>query len=493
MKTNPATPFEQQNKAFKVAVIGAGPAGLAAALTLQKEGVQVDLFEAQKHVGGLCRSFTLWGHTVDLGPHRFFSSDEKALRLWFQAVGSAFSWVPRQTRIFYQGKYFLYPLELWSTLKNLGIRDSWRSLFSYLWQKCRFWSNGDDFESWVAHRFGQHLYKIFFKGYSEKLWGIPCRQIDPDFAYRKIRGLSFFDVFKNYFRKKRTFVETFAYPQHGTGSVYQNLAEQFVRAGGNLHLEQPVISLSGGGEQKVFLETDRQTALFDYVVSTMPLSVLIKQLPRVPMAVQQAAASLKFRNTVLVYLHVDSKNLFPDNWIYVHSPEVQFGRVTNFSNWAIPNNASAPGSVLCLEYWCSENDKLWKMRDSDLISQAQDELKSSGLIPLSLFVLEGAVVRVPKSYPVLQIGYREHVQTLRNYLDSAQPRLFPIGRYGSFKYNNQDHSLLMGLRVAEHILLKHSKMGKKWDTEKMEEVNTGHRYEEDVELSDVRFDRFDEV
>lgn len=468
------TEIPQRRK--KVVVIGAGPAGLAAAYKLRASGVDVELYEAQGQVGGLCRSFEIWGHIVDLGPHRFFSSSADVNQFWFQAVGEEFSWVPRQTRIFYQKKYFQYPLQAWDTFTQLGFVESIRSLASYLWAKIIFRQNDDTFENWVVARFGRRLYGIFFKTYSEKLWGLPCNEIDPDFAFRKIRGLSLLQVFKRFLKKKSTFVDQFAYPKNGTGSVYQTIAERFVKMGGVLKLNSPVQSL--------------QALAGDVVVSTMPLPLLLRMLPDVPKAVMAAAQDLSFRNTVLVYVWVEKKNLFPDNWIYVHSPDVHFGRVTNFDNWSSPKNSEAKGTVLCLEYWCSDDSADWKQTDEQWSALAQKELLASQIASDYGNILDCKVIKVPRSYPVFKKGFQINVELIRKYLQQAHPEIYSIGRYGAFKYNNQDHSLLMGLRAAEFIVKRHHSH---IDDTSLEKINTSHTYEEDFDLKDIRYDTFDEV
>ncbi len=463
------TEISQRRK--KVVVIGAGPAGLAAAYKLRASGVDVELYEAQKQVGGLCRSFEIWGHIVDLGPHRFFSASDEVNRFWFQAVGEEFSWVPRQTRIFYQKKYFQYPLQAWDTFTQLGFVESLRSLASYLWAKISIRQNDETFENWVVARFGRRLYGIFFKTYSEKLWGLPCSEIDPDFAFRKIRGLSLLQVLKRFFNKKSTFVDQFAYPKNGTGAVYETLAERFIKMGGILNLNSPV-------QRMDLLQADA-------IVSTMPLPLLLRMLPEVPDSILAAAERLAFRNTVLVYVWVEKKNLFPDNWIYVHSPDIQFGRVTNFNNWSTNKNSTAVGTVLCLEYWCSDQDTNWQWSDEQWSALAREELLASQISSDYGKILDCKVVKVPRSYPVFKKGFQKNVEIIRKYLQQAHPEIYSIGRYGAFKYNNQDHSLLMGLRAAEHILNQNNVS--------LEKINTSHTYEEDFNLKDIRYDTFDEV
>lgn len=471
-------------KKARVAVIGAGPAGLAAAdRLLSAQGVEVHVYEAQNDVGGLCRSLHLWGHIVDLGPHRFFSASEEVNHLWFRLVGDQFSWVPRQTRIFYKGRFFEYPLQAWNTLTQLGGWGALRGLSSYIGARCFFRAPDSNFENWAIRRFGKYLYRLFFKTYSQKLWGLPCDQIDPDFAYRKIRGLSVAEVIRRFFsNSKKTFVDVFAYPTQGTGSIYQKMAKRLQERGGTLLLNSPVSEIKID-EGVVSLLSHHQWHSYDHVISTMPLNQLVALLPAVPEAVQAAARDLSFRNTILVYLWVAEKNLFPDNWIYVHSPDVEFGRITNFNNWGLVSQGE--GTVLCLEYWCHSEDLLWKQSDQEISEKARQELLSSQLVPSNLLVRDSKVVRIAKSYPVFKVGYREPLNRVKDFLQKVHPNFCSIGRYGAFKYNNQDHSLLMGLRAADQFLFASQKTP--------DGVNTETSYEEDFELSDVRYDHFDEI
>lgn len=442
---------------MRVAVIGAGPAGLTAAYQLAKAGVEVEVFEASGVVGGLARSIPLWGQTVDLGPHRFFSSDARVNRLWLEVVGRDYQMVDRTTRIYYRGRFFNYPLSAGNALWNLGPREAAGCVASYLRQQRRRESDAPDatFEDWVVRRFGRRLFEVFFKSYSEKLWGIPCSDLDADFAAQRIKRLSLGEAVKNACGlgrgQHRTLVDRFAYPLGGTGMVYERMADYIRGLGCELHLNRPV--------QRVVVEQGRVRGVeeawgdvrrFDHVVSTMPLTLLVKYLDEAPSAVRQAAERLTFRNTLLVYLLVAGRDLFPDQWLYVHSPELLMGRVTNFCNWVPGLCGSSPHTILSLEYWCSDADELWRQSDDDLVRRASIEMVSTGLLGAKA-ILDGHVVRVKRCYPVYARGYKQHVQTITDYLDQVQG-LSAIGRYGAFKYNNQDHSILMGMLAAENIL-----------------------------------------
>ncbi|MEM7311589.1 MAG: FAD-dependent oxidoreductase [Planctomycetota bacterium] len=439
---------------MKVAVIGAGPAGLTAAYELSKSGFEVDVYEASPHVGGMSRSFELWDQIVDLGPHRFFSSDARVNRLWLEVAEGDYRMVDRLTRIYYNKRFFHYPLQPTNALKNLGLLTATRCVLSYLRQRIAPTADQKTFETWVTRRFGRRLYEIFFKTYSEKLWGIGCDELDEDFAAQRIKKLSLGEAIKNAIgtgtSKHATLVDQFAFPIHGTGMIYDRMAE-YVDVLGNVHLKRPVKRVLHENQRVTGLElADGATYNYDHVISTMPFTLLVKGLDGVTEEVRQAADSLTFRNTVLVYLHVKGKRLFPDQWIYVHADDLDVGRVTNFSNWVPEINRRKNNSILSLEYWCYDHDTRWTESDESLIAQASQEMRSTGLIG-NANILGGHVVRIPRCYPVYASGYKQHLNVVTDFVKQFNG-LTPIGRYGAFKYNNQDHSILMGLLAAENLI-----------------------------------------
>lgn len=438
-----------------MAVIGAGPAGLSAAYMLSKRGVPVEVFEAGTQPGGLAKSISLWNQTVDLGPHRFFSKDERVNRLWFEVVGSDFTVINRMTRIHYENKLFDYPLKPFDALAKLGLVEAVHCGLSYLKSKCSAPCDPATFEDWVVQHFGNRLYEMFFRTYSEKLWGISCQELDADFAAQRIRQLSLYEAVKNGLlksntRQHKTLVDEFAYPKLGAGMVYERMAQRIVQNGGFVHYGTQV--------EKVFTENGVATGIvlrdgalrkYDHIISSMPLPVLVARLPESPPHVKYLTQFLRFRNTILVYLQVDSPNLFPDNWLYVHSPEVRVGRITNFRNWSSDLYGAERSSILALEYWCNDEDALWREGEPQIVELAGKELRSSGLVG-NAKILNGHVHRIPRCYPVYSTGYRKVLGPIQDYLGSIRG-LQAIGRYGAFKYNNQDHSILMGILAAENV------------------------------------------
>lgn len=441
---------------MKVAIIGAGPAGMTAAYELAKAGVEVEVFEASPSVGGLAKTISLWNQLVDIGPHRFFSNDTRVNKLWLEVVGNDYHMVDRLTRIYYKKHFFFYPLKPFNALQNLGLWEAMVCMLSY--GKARLFPTAEDgsFENWVVRRFGKRLYEIFFKSYTEKLWGISCKDLNSDFAAQRIKKLSLWEAVKNsLFKGKgtthKTLVDQFAYPIYGTGMVYQRMADYVALRGGKVHCNTAIEKvLTENGKVTGVELTNGAIRTFDHVISTMPITLLVSRMSDLPQDVSEATQGLVFRNTVLVYLHVNAKDLFPDNWLYIHSSDLQMGRLTNFRNWVPELYGDDPTTIMALEYWCYDQDALWTDSEESLITLASKELRATGLIK-NAEIMAGHVHRIPRCYPVYDTGYKERLQLVQDYLDSIQG-LSVIGRYGAFKYNNQDHSILMGLLAAENIL-----------------------------------------
>jgi protoporphyrinogen oxidase len=474
-----------QEAVKKVGVIGAGPAGLTAAYELSKAGVEVELFEAQDSVGGLSKSIKLWGQTVDLGPHRFFSSDPRVNALWLEVAGQDYELVDRLTRIFYQGRLFHYPLRLGNVLFNLGPLEAANCLFSYIKERIFPREPDGSFEDWVVSRFGRRLYEIFFKTYSEKLWGISGKELDADFAAQRIKKLSLVEAVKNAILQGRgnkhvTLVDQFAYPVQGTGMIYDRMAKRIQENGGKLHLKTPVKRVVTEGNRAVAIETEKFGRTdFDQVISTMPLTLMVRSLGDVPAEVVEACGKLRFRNTVLVYLRMDGRNLFDDNWLYVHSNAIRCGRITNFRNWVPSLYGDDPTTILVLEYWCNSEDDMWGWSEDELGRLARADIAESGLAT-GVECLDHKVVKINRCYPIYERGYNEQVDVVKNFLQTV-PNLQAIGRYGSFKYNNQDHSILMGILAARNLT--------EGETNDLWDINTDYEYQERALITKTGLER----
>lgn len=475
---------------MRIAVIGAGPAGITAAYQLAKKNIKVDVFEAGASVGGMAKTIELWDQKVDLGPHRFFSSDPRVNNLWLELVGDDYDMVNRLTRIYYKNKFFYYPLKPFNALRRLGLFEAANCVLSFAKQNLRRAKKagegeGESFEDWVVNKFGRRLFEIFFKTYSEKLWGISCAELDADFAAQRIKKLSLLEAviaaFKgNKGNKHKTLVDTFAYPHEGSGVVYRRMADYVEKSGGNVYCETPVKRVCTANNKVTGLELmDGEFRGYDRVISTMPLTRMVAQLPEVPERIVGLAESLKFRNTILVYLKVEADNLFPDNWLYIHADNLRTGRITNFRNWSPKLYGDEKSSILALEYWCYDADEIWTRDDRALVALASDEMKKTGLIGDAV-ISDGFVHRVKNCYPVYNRGYKEALKPIEQYLNTIE-NLSVIGRYGAFKYNNQDHSILMGILAASNIA--HGTRHNLWD------INTDYEYQESAEITETGLEK----
>jgi protoporphyrinogen oxidase len=439
----------------KIAVIGAGPAGITAAYELCKKGHDVELFEASSEVGGLSKSIDLWNQRVDLGPHRFFSNDTKVNNVWLEVVGKDYKMVDRLTRIYYKKKFYYYPLKPFDALKKLGLGTAFVCVMSYLKERIVPVKKDGSFETWVIGRFGYKLFSIFFKTYSEKLWGISCKELDEDFAAQRIKKLSLFKavwsaLFSGGKTKHKTLVDQFAYPIHGTGMVYERMKDKIEAKGGKVILNAAVkkVNCKNGSVDSLVLENGEEKS-YDHIISSMPITLLVNNMEEVPKEVIEANNQLKFRNTLLVYLKIEGENVFPDNWLYVHADDLQMGRITNFCNWVPEINKNEKSTIVVLEYWAYEKDDIWNLAHEDLIELGKKELRKTGLIG-DLEISDGHVIKIPRCYPVYDKGYKKPLKLVEDHLTNIE-NLSVIGRYGAFKYNNQDHSILMGILAAENI------------------------------------------
>ncbi len=473
---------------MKIAIIGAGPAGITAAYQLAKENIAVDVYEAGETVGGMAKTIDLWNQKVDLGPHRFFSSDPRVNKIWLEVVGEDYDMVNRLTRIYYKNKFFYYPLKPFNALANLGVVEAANCFLSFAKEQIfAKKSDGETFESWVVEKFGRRLFEIFFKTYSEKLWGISCDELDADFAAQRIKKLSLLEAVINAFKqgkdnKHKTLVDSFAYPHEGSGVVYERMANFVRNSGGNVFCQTPVKRVCTENGKAVGIELmNGENLVYDRIISTMPLTRMVTQLAEVPEKIVSAAKSLKFRNTILAYLKVEATDLFPDNWLYIHSDNLQTGRITNFRNWSPQLCGSEKNSILALEYWCYDEDEIWTRDDAKIIELASEEMRKTGLIG-DAKISDGFIHRVKNCYPVYNRGYKENVKPIEKYLSSIE-NLSVIGRYGAFKYNNQDHSILMGMLAAENIA--HGAKHNLW------EINTDYEYQESAEINETGLEKSD--
>ena len=448
---------------YPVVILGAGPAGLTAGYELAKQGVQSVLLEKADKVGGISRTEVYKGYRFDIGGHRFFTKVVEVQQIWQEILGDKFIKVPRLSRIYYQNKFYDYPLSMLNTLSNLGILRSFLILLSYLKAKLRGKLQPDrelkTFDEWVSDRFGTLLYRTFFKTYTEKVWGIPCNKIRADWAAQRIQDMSLKRAVINALfgsQNAKSLIKEFDYPLLGPGMMWERCQEILDSQGSTVHLNTSVTRIKRQGkriESVTVQQGDRTLEITgDHFVSTIPVTALVRHLdPAAPTAVLEAAKGLKYRDFLIVSLIVDHEQLFPDNWIYIHSPKFKVGRIQNFKNWSPAMVPDASKTCLGMEYFCSEKDTLWEMSDAELIQLATQEAIDLKLGIRPGDVEDGVVIRQLKAYPVYDAEYRQHLRVIQDYLETFE-NLQTVGRNGMHRYNNQDHSMLTGLLAAKNIM-----------------------------------------
>jgi len=461
-----------------VVILGAGPAGLTAAYELSRHGLRSVILEKAPVVGGLARTAEYKGYLFDIGGHRFFTKVALVDRMWREVLGADFVARPRLSRIYYRSKFFHYPLEPLNALAGLGLLESLRCGMSYLGARLRPQRPEDNFEAWASNRFGRRLYRTFFRTYTEKVWGIPCREIGAEWAAQRIRGLSLTSVVWNALQPRRkqdkrrvikTLIHEFEYPRRGPGMMWDRTRDIVAERGSKVVLEAPVESIQWQSGRVLGVSAGGRLWRAEHFISSMPIRELIQRLdPAPPDYLRAAAEDFRYRSFLTVALIVRGKNLFPDNWIYIHDPSVKVGRIQNYKNWS-PEMVPDPETTgLGLEYFCFEGDELWCTPDAELIELAKSELARLGLVDPAL-VADGTVVRAEKAYPIYDSNYRRGLEAVRRFLPTV-PNLQLVGRNGMHRYNNQDHSMLTAMLAARNVL------GARYD---LWEVNVDADYHEE--------------
>ena len=475
-----------------VVIMGAGPAGLTAAYELMKLDVPVTVVEKDAHqVGGLARTVEHNGYRFDIGGHRFFSKNQEVEDLWTEILGDEMLTRGRLSRIYYRGRFFAYPIKAVNALWNLGPLEAARCLASYTWARLHPVRNPRTLEDWVRNQFGWRLFSIFFKTYTEKVWGISTKELSADWAAQRIKSLDLWVVLRTALLPGRqakgrgdivtTLIDRFRYPRLGPGQMWERVADIADERGHPVMFGRSVSAISHDrGEVTSITTTDAagqsQTFSGSHFISSIPIRELVARLdPPAPATVRQAADSLGYRDFISIALMIDRADVFPDNWIYVHDPGVRVGRIQNFKNWSPDMVPDQSKTCLGLEYFCFEGDGLWTTKDSDLIELAKEELERLGICAATE-VFDGVVVRQRKAYPVYDDDYQAHVNVIREYLSRALPNLYLAGRNGMHKYNNQDHSMMTALLVARKIAT-----GSALDPWK---VNADAVYHEDIRVGD---------
>jgi protoporphyrinogen oxidase len=473
-------PGHRRSERECVVVIGAGPAGLTAAHQLVERGQPTVVVDQDVRVGGIAQTAEYKGFRFDIGGHRFFTKVRVVQDLWRTVLGNEFLRRPRLSRIYYNGRFFDYPLRPLNALRNLGLATSVCVLLSYLWARLSPIRPEKSFTDWVTNRFGQRLFRIFFESYTEKVWGIPCHTIGAQWAAQRIKGLSLFTAVRSMLFPRwgrgdiKTLIDEFEYPRLGPGQMWEAFRDRVVAGGGRVQLESRVERLHHDGTRITGVAGCRTgqpfTVSASNVISTMPMRQLVQALePAAPAEILAAAGRLRYRDFLTVALVVDDPALFPDNWIYIHDDSVKVGRIQNFKNWSPDMVPDQTKTCLGLEYFCFEGDGLWSKDDAALVTLASEELARIGLARRESIV-DGCVLRMPKAYPIYDDTYAAAVDTLKTYLQRFE-NLHLVGRNGMHKYNNQDHSMLTAILAVENIF------GARHD---LWAVNDGDEYHEDV-------------
>ena len=453
-----------------VAIIGAGPAGLTAGYLLTKQGKTVAIIEKDEtYVGGISRTVEHEGYRFDIGGHRFFSKSQQVVDLWNEILGEDdFIQRPRMSRIYYEGKFYSYPLRAFEALWNLGILRSTVCMASYLQYRLFPKKDVKSFEDWTTNQFGHKLYSIFFKTYTEKVWGMPCNEMSADWAAQRIKGLSLWNAVTDGMKRSlglnkkpndgqavKTLLETFRYPRLGPGMMWDAARDKILATGkGQVLMGYTLDQLAADGKSGWRLsakgKTDMVTIEAQHAISSAPMRELAKRMHPLPQSTFQAS-DLKYRDFLTVALMVEGEDLFPDNWIYIHDSKVKVGRVQNFRSWSPEMVPDEDMACVGLEYFCFEGDGLWSMADEDLVALATDEMEILGLVDRAK-VKSGAVVRQEKAYPVYDEDYAANVDAMRSELEARHPTLHLVGRNGMHRYNNQDHAMMTAMLTVENIL-----------------------------------------
>jgi len=456
-----------------VFIIGAGPAGLTAAYCLTKEKPSVTVIEMDPHyVGGISRTVAYKDFRFDIGGHRFFSKSKEVVDLWHEILPDDFIERPRLSRIYYGGNYYSYPLKAFEALTNLGLLQSAACMLSYAYARMRPVPDPKTFHQWVRNQFGERLFSIFFKTYTEKVWGMSCDEISADWAAQRIKGLDLASAIIHALKRSimpagsgakgvdgeviKTLIESFQYPRLGPGMMWDAAARKVSEQGGRILMGEKLQSLAHDNDrdrwtiETVTPEGKKRTHTARHVISSAPVRELVEKIAPTPISLLHAR-DLRYRDFLTVALIVKKPDLFPDNWIYIHDPSVKVGRVQNFRSWS-PELVPDPSlSCLGLEYFCFEGDGLWTSSDTDLRALATEEIAKIGLAAPE-DVLDATVVRQPKAYPVYDEAYKDNMRNIRLDLEMQYPTLHLVGRNGMHKYNNQDHAMMTAMLTAKNIL-----------------------------------------
>ncbi len=442
-------------------ILGGGLTGLAAGRVLADAGCAVTICEREAVVGGLSRTIEKNGYRFDLGGHRFHTTDAAVDRFVRQLMGEELVTVPRSSKICLRGKYFDYPLRPLNAMFGLGMPVTVRIIADYAWERFRRTGRKPEartLEEWVVENFGRTMFDVYFKEYSEKVWGIGCDRISASWVAQRIKGLSLAKAIKNALfrfsgKEIATLADRFLYPSRGIGRLAERMREEIERTGTVLTGAE-ISQITHDGKRIVDLRVRRQgeilTVSGDSYISSIPLTRLAGMLrPAPPSSVQKAAANLRFRDLVIVAVMVNREQITDQTWIYVPERRIPFGRIHEPTNWS-REMAPAGHSLLVVEYFSFRGDAIWSLDDHALADLTIGHLATLGFLPRNE-VADSMVVRVPNAYPLFELGYQEHVGVLRDFFDGFE-NLAVAGRSGMFSYYNMDVALRSGMDTAERII-----------------------------------------
>jgi protoporphyrinogen oxidase len=439
-----------------VLVLGAGPAGVTAGYLLSRAGLDTIVLEAEPQVGGLAKTVVRDGYRFDLGGHRFFTKSRDVERLWDEVMGDQLLIRPRVSRIYWNGRFLDYPLRAGDVIRKLGPLEVARCGLSYLFAALRPAGEQRTFEQWVTKRFGRRLFDLFFRSYTQKVWGVPTSEIRAEWAAQRIRGLSFAGAVRasllgNRGNRIKSLIEEFRYPRLGPGQMWEAFADRIEEGGGEIRLSSPVEAIAVEDGRVASVTADGETIEAHAVISSLPLRAIVELAgDAAPADVRAAAAGLRYRDFLTVAVALDREAPFPDTWIYVHEPRVRVARIQSYGAWSPEMLPDPDRGCLGLEYFCFAGDDLWQTSDEELVALATRELDALGLVPASA-VERGWVVRVPRAYPMYDEDYGERIATIRAWLATIS-NLQQVGRNGLHRYNNSDHSMLTAIRAVENLL-----------------------------------------
>jgi len=445
-----------------IVIMGAGPAGLTAAWELIHARLPVVVWEADpSYVGGISRTVQAEGYRFDIGGHRFFSKSAEVNEVWRQIMPDDFIDCPRLSRIYYKGKFFNYPLEALDSFMKLGPVETFQMVLSYAKARLNPIKPELSFAQWVTNRFGERLYKTFFKTYTEKVWGISCDELSSDWAAQRIQGLNLWEAIRSSLKGKKapatakTLIRNFFYPRLGPGQMWETAAEKIMAMGGEVVLDRRVKTIHWDETGVTHITGTNQNGGFfqqegSHFLSSIPLQELMLSLdPPPPKDVVAAAKKLRYRDFVTVCLVINRADVFPDTWIYIHDPSVKVGRVQNYKNWSKAMVPDQKTTSLGLEYFCFEGDGIWSSTDYDLAQLAIREAGQIGLVKPGE-VKDAFVVRMPKAYPIYDQDYQKHLKVIKDWVCQFA-NLQPVGRNGLHHYNNQDHSMMTAMLAARNV------------------------------------------